>query len=248
MFTPIGFFAAADAGPTFGGVTDGLAFMYEGAVHSDFTDTSGNGRTGTKSSESGGGIVHQTDGDGNYWLFNASSTADTNYVDSGFTPTAGNAFSAVAIVKWDTVGVNWGYYMVSDNATAGSQIDFWWRQSTGGTSTDLKQVAYINGSEFEPTYDASPTVTTNLWQMMTITFDGSNLKFYWNTTNYNTSAKSATISFPENIFINRTWNGGRGANSPEGWFGAIGFYDNKVLNASEISTNYSYFQNYYTGL
>ena len=246
MFTPIGFYAAG--GHTFGGVTDGLAFMYEGAVNSDFTDTSGNGRDGTKSSETNGGIVHTTDGDGNYWLFNSTTTADTNYVDSGFTPTDGNTFSAVAMVKWDTVAVNWGYYLVSDNATAGNQIDFWWRQSTGGTSTDLIQHAYINGSEYEPTYNASPTVTTNLWQMMTITYDGSNLRFYWNTTNYDSPAETATISFPENLFINRTWNGGRGVTSPECWFGAIGYYEGKVLSPSEVSTNYAYFQNYYTGL
>jgi len=247
MFTPIGFFAPQGGGAwSFGGVTDQLLVSYEAMGVSDatFTDTSGNGNDGTKSGESNGGITHTVDGDGNFFTLNYPTTADTNYVNSNVTPTTTNAFSTDIVFQ--SLGfsgeLNRTNWWVSDNNPSGAP-DFWTRLSSGNPNTEI--AIYLSANEQNETY----TTVLNDWQHLCITWNGSTITYYLNGSSIGTDARSTTLSFPENLMLHRATNAARGSTANIGTMklGAVTYYQ-KALNSTEVSTNYAYFQNYYTGL
>jgi hypothetical protein len=257
MFTPIGFFAPS--GWSFGGVTDGLQFAYEAESTTDqgvWTDTSGNGYDGSESGESNNGITHYTDANGNYWFFDYTSAGnyDSNYVSTGYAPgTSVPAFSFCVIQQWDA-----GPYDPSGTTNTGPLFEcstgnntfdlFHWVNAIGGTGNSYLPVTIIENGEFEPAVYNFGSSMRNKWWMLTTTWDGSNIKNYLNTTNTRSGTRSVTLNCgTATMNLHRFCQGDRNRSLQELQMGAFAWY-NKALSASEISTNYTYFQEYYTGL
>jgi hypothetical protein len=255
MFTPIGFFAPS--GWSFGGVTDGLQFAYEAESTTEqgvWTDTSGNGYDGTESSEDNDGITHYTDANGNYWfLDDTNATPDSNYVSTGYAPgTSVSAFSFCIIQQWGTApydsagSTNTGPFF--ECSTGNNTYDlFSWVNAIGSPYTKALPVILIEigEAEYEYTYGSD---MRNKWWMWTVTWDGTNVKFYLNTTNISTKARSTTLNCgTSTINLHRRAQGDRGNKLQQLQMGAFAWY-NKALSSTEVGTNYTYFQNYYTGL
>ena len=240
-------YGAAPIGWSFGGVTDSLLVSYEAMGVSDatFTDTSGNGNNGSKSAETNGGITHTTDGDGNFFTLFFPTTADTNFVNSNVTPTATTTYSSDIVFQslGFTGELNRTNWWVSDNE-AGSYPDFWNRLNSGNPNTEI--AIYLGPSSEE---NGSYTTELNKWQHVCITWNGSTITYYLNGSQIGTDSRSTTLSFPENLMLHRQNNNARGSTANVGTakIGAVTYYE-KTLSAGEVSTNYAYFQQYYTGL
>jgi hypothetical protein len=256
MFTPIGFFAPS--GWSFGGVTDGLQFAYEAQstiTQATWVDTSGNGYDGTESAESNNGITHYTDAGGNYWFFDyTDGTRDSNYLSTGYAPgTSVSAFSYTVIQKWDggpydnAGSTNTGPFFECSTGTNTYDL-YAWNNTLNGSGNQYRPIILIEVGEFEPSaYDFGSSMR-NRWWMLTTTWDGTNVKNYLNTTNTSNGTRSVTLNCgTATMNLHRRALGNRGERLQELQMGAFAWY-NKALSASEISTNYAYFQNYYTGL
>ena len=243
MFTPIGFYAAA-AGGGFGGVTDGLQMSFEAKEGSSFTDTSGNGITFTRSAETNGGIQHLSPDTGSSWFFNASTTVDTNYVDTSYVPgNMTNGWSVCFIARWDVPNpsqTNQGFVWSAYDTWPSDGFVAWYNPFS---ENFVKQTQLLNGSEAEHEHDAGSSLR-HKWLMLSQTHNGTTLKQYVNGTEVSSLGLLATPNVSSTMKIHYM---PQGANSYDMQIGAFAFY-NKTLSGAEITTNYTYFQNDYTGL
>ena len=253
MFTPIGYYAAAGADWSFGGVTDSLLVSYEAMGVSDatFTDTSGNGNDGTKSTESGTGITHTVDSDGNFFTLNAMASADTNYVDSGVKPSVTTAYS------WD------GVFETQPSSGGNTSTYRWtpWTSDDSGGNINFvnynkyQEVVIIHdGNELDGAADGFDfaTIPNGSWFHFACTWDGTNVRGYVDGTLVNTVSWPYAIAnpFPENLMVHRA-----AQNQRSSLFGFLGtlkigaqtWYEKKLSDA-EVTTNYNYYKQYYTGL
>jgi hypothetical protein len=247
MYTPVGFFAPQGAAWSFGGVTDQLLVSYEAMGVSDatFTDTSGNGNNGSKSAESNGGITHTISGSGNFFTLFFPTTVETNFVNSNVTPTITNAYSTDIVFQslGFTAQLHRTNWWVSDNS-ANAFANFWNRLTSQNPNTEI--AIYLG-----PNNEQNQLYTTvlNKWQHICITWNGSTITYYLNGSQIGTDNRTTTLSFPENLMLHRQNNSARGSTANVGTarIGAVTYYE-KTLSAGEVSTNYAYFQQYYTGL
>lgn len=204
-----------------------------------FTDTSGNGNDGTKSTESGEGITWTEDSDGNFFTLHDMTVADTNYVDSGVTPTTNNAFSIDYVFQTNQTGGDSSIQRMNGWVVGADEL--WAR-------TNKNEIAvYVGGNE----ENANGNFGNDTWQHLCITYDGSTITYYQNGSSIGTDGQSDTINFTENLMLHRTPAGSTRTTLPV-WtgtakLGAVTYYQ-KELSSSEVTTNYTYFQQYYTGL
>ena len=239
---------------SFGGVTDSLLVSYEAERVTDatFTDTSGNGNDGTKGTESGTGITWTEDSDGNYFTLNAMTSADTNYVDSGVKPSVSTAYS------WD------GIFETQPSSGGQTSTYRWtpWTSDDSGGNINLvtgfnkyqEVVLLHDGNELDGAADGFDfaTIPNGSWFHFALTWDGTNARGYVNGTLVNTVSFPYAIdsTFPENLMIHRSGQNNRGS-----LFGFLGtlkmgaqtWYEKK-LSDDEVSINYNYYKQFYTGL
>ena len=245
MFTPIGFFAPS--GFTFGGVTRGVKFAIEAEAGSTFVDTSGQGITFTPSATSNGGIVHTTPTTGSTWYFNPSTTLDTNYVESSYSPASGLAtFSYSMIVRWQ---------VPNPAQTNQGPIASTFGSSTTGISLFLnpfnansfKQTVMIGNAEREFDYNTG-ALARYKWWMISGTKSATTWRQYANTTQIYTAGFTNVINPSQPMSIHRHGYLERSTEQVrELTMGAFVFYDVE-LTAAEIATNYVYFQTFFSGL
>jgi hypothetical protein len=150
------------------------------------------------------------------------------------------SYNATSMAAWSTAQtvIFWEYH---DFTTGRRNI---WNQAYGGYGTWTceggNSISYYygnSGTDNSPyTFLASPTISTGRWNMLVITRDVSQVKWYVNNNNV------TTMSNPYGVLANTTTNiniGNGYTGTP--WVGRIAIVQayNRALTAAEVSQNYN---------
>lgn len=195
------------------------ASSYSGSG-STWYDISGNGNNGTLIN----GPVYTSSSSGNYFQFDGSDDYVT-VPDSNSLDISGN-FSASAWFMF--------YGLPSGECAFLRKNDVF--QLGMSNSNTIRCLLSTNGtSGWTAANDHSYSFTLNKWYYMTMTYDGSNMKIYVDTTLVKTATVTGTISVNAESLTIGKWD-----SVLNGRLGTVHMYS-KALSSSEISNNYSYF-------
>ena len=170
MFTPIGFFAAEEAGGL-PAVVQSFDVFYSADQTTTWTDQSGNGNNGTVSVAGSGGTsaVTHVGGATPYWDFTAPNpSSEQSYVETNVAPGAlsnNTPFSIFVVFQDPDLSVN-NALLTSFDASA-DQL------SMGTSRTTDKIFANLRGGGVNKQILSTVTISENTWYMAIITYGGN---------------------------------------------------------------------------
>lgn len=135
-----------------------------------------------------GGLTYTAGKSGNGFVFNGT----TSSVDlpNGTLSSLGTSFSYSFWIKPSIItGIS---CMINTYTSTGGSKGFYTRYTSGGA---IETYAFNSGGSAIINGAGGGTITSGTWQMVTITFDGSNIRTYKNGTLQNTTAYSGVIAF-----------------------------------------------------
>jgi hypothetical protein len=169
MFTPIGFFAAEEAGGL-PAVVQNFDVFYSADQTTTFTDQTANGNNGTVSVAGSGGTsaITHVGGATPYWDFTAPNpTTEQSYVETNVAPGAlsdNTAFSIFVVFQDPDLTVNNTLYYAVDGGTD--------QMSMGTSRTTDKIFANLRGGSNKQILSTT-ILSENTWYMAIITYGGN---------------------------------------------------------------------------
>lgn len=230
----------------YGIVSSGLVLWLDGLNDNSypesgttFYDISGNGNTHSFTTYSGGSAAsYNSLGGGSIRLYR-----DAGYSGSTIVPSSSSfaqLTSAVTLSVWLYANTSSVMIVAGKGFRTSSSAEYQSYQIyTNGTS----MVGRITAGGATSNTDISAPFSLNSWIMVTLTYDGSNMYLYMNSTLGNSSGKTGTMTNNNsfNFAVGGQWNYNSSpvvADFFSGYIGQVALY-NRALSSSEVTANFN---------
>ena len=223
-------------------IVPGAIVYYDANLSTDFTDFSGNGYDGTLV----GTATWTSDAYGKWWSFGSGTTADTHYVNTGYTPTSNTSLTIVCITYFPTSIGSGNYGSIVNFSGPNATNDNWARMSVTGPGASFYNILYIDDNENDPLFSYSPSVLNIPW-MITLSYDDvAHETNHWvNNNKYATQPSDAVWLASQQLAVHKWPSSIAGQTKTPFLCGAILYYPGLVFTQTEVDQNMVYFKQYY---